>query len=125
MDKTFKTSKGFKVACWILAVVCIPFLVTIPFTLLMLWLAYGARVRVTEDKLVIRWFGTREHAWSDISSLKWVRAPGFIGGMMRPLGYELKSKPKATPRIAVGAHQDSDELVALIQQKTGLEAKAA
>ena len=72
----------------------------------------------------IRWFGTREHAWSDISSLSRVRAAGLVGGLMAPISYGLRSKPSANPRIALGAHEASAELLAVIEQKTGLQLAA-
>jgi hypothetical protein len=123
MERVFKTSTGFKVGCWVIAVLCGVFVVMLPFSLAVLWLAYRAQVRVTDDKIVVRWFGTREHAWSDIAKLAWVRGGGAVGGAMRPMSYELRSKPNANPRIAIGALQGSEELLAIITAKTGMEPK--
>lgn len=119
MDKTYRTSRGMKIGCWVLAVLCAVLIVLIPGTVMMLWIAHGAYVRVTDDKLYVRWFGTREIAWSDISSLRWGRAAGAVGAMLRPLSYELHSKPKSFGNIAIGAFEGSEELLAELARRTG------
>ena len=119
MDKTFRTSKGMKVGCWILAVLCAVFIVTLPGTLLMLWIAYGAHVRMTGDRLSIRWIGTREIAWSDIAGFTWAGGAGAVRAALRPLNYRLRSKPGSNANIAVGAFERSDEMLAELTRRTG------
>jgi len=119
MDRTFTTRSGFKASMWVLAIPCILLIVMIPFAIMALWMAYRGKVRVTDDKIIVSWLGTREHPWSDIGSLSRVRAPGFIGGLMAPISYGLRSKPRAAPRIPLGAFEAGDELLGIIQAKTG------
>ena len=120
MDKTFSTSKGMKVACWVLAVLCAVFIVTLPGTILMLWIAYGAQVRMTGDKLSIRWIGTREIPWSDISGFTWAGGAGAVRAALRPLKCQLRSKPGSNAgSIAVGAFERSDEMLAELTRRTG------
>jgi hypothetical protein len=107
-----------KIGCWILAVLCAVFVVLLPGTFLMLWIAYGAYLRITDDKLIIRWIGTREISWSDILSFSWGRAAGAIGAMMRPLSYTQHGK--ASPgNIAIGAFENSEEILAELTKRTG------
>jgi hypothetical protein len=119
MDKTFRTSKGMKVGCWVLAGLCAVFIVALPFTILMLWIAYGAHVRMTGDKLYIRWIGTREIPWSDISGFTWAGGAGAVRAALRPLKYQLHSKPGSNANIAVGAFERSDEMLAELTRRTG------
>lgn len=90
-DKVYRTRSGFKVTCWVLAVVCTVLVVLFPFGVLMLWIAYEASVR----------------------------AVGVVAGMLRPLSYQLRSKPSATPRLALGAFEGSDEILAELTRRTG------
>src|SRR5688500_15996658 len=71
VDKTYKPRTGMKVGCWVLAVLCAVFIVGLPGTFIMLWIAHGAYVRITDEKLYVRWIGTREIPWKDISGLSW------------------------------------------------------
>jgi hypothetical protein len=120
MDKTFGTSKGMKVGCWVLAVLCAVFIVTLPGTLLMLWIAYGAHVRMTGDKLYIRWIGSREIPWSDVSGFAWAGGAGAVRAALRPLKCQLHSKPGSNANtIAVGAFERSDEMLAELTRRTG------
>ena len=119
MDKTFGTSKGMKAGCWILAILCAVFIFTLPGTMLMLWLAYGAQVRMTGDKLRIRWIGSREIAWSDISGFSWAGGAGAVRAALRPLEYRRRSKPGSNPHIAVGAFERGDEILAELTRRTG------
>jgi hypothetical protein len=125
MDKIYRTSKGMKVGCWVLAVLCAVLVFLLPGTFLMLWIAHGAYVRITDDKLIVRWIGTREISWSDVSALRWGRAAGAIGAALRPLSYELHSKPRTHGNIAVGAFESTDELVAELTRRTGQAVLAA
>jgi len=119
MDKTFRTSNGMKVGCWVLAVLCAVFIVTLPGTMVMLWIAYGAQVRMTGDKLSIRWIGSREIPWSDISGFTWAGGAGVARAALRPLKYQLHSRPGSTANIAVGAFERSDEMLAELTRRTG------
>lgn len=108
-----------KIGCWILAVLCAVFIVTLPGTLLMLWIAYGAHVRMTGDRLFIRWIGTREIAWSDLSGFAWAGGAGAVRAVLRPLHYRLRSRPGSKANIAVGAFERSDEMLAELTRRTG------
>ena len=119
MDRIFRTSKGMKVGCWVLAVLCAVFIVTLPGTMLMLWIAYRAQVRMTGDKLYIRWIGTREIPWSDISAFTWAGGAGAVRAALRPLKYQLHSKPGSNASIAVSAFERSDEMLAEFTRRTG------
>jgi hypothetical protein len=120
MGKTYGTSTGFKVLCWVMAVICAVFIVLIPMSALLLWLAYGSRIETTDEHLVIKWFGTRRIAWGDFAELRWARGGGLVGALMKPVTYQLKSKPGGAPRFAVGAYQNSQEILDEIQRRTGL-----
>lgn len=117
MERVYRTSTGFKVGCWILAVICAVFIVLVPGTILMLWLAYKAEVRMTNDKLYVRWMGTREIPWKDLSGFEWARAAGIIGAMMRPLSYSLNGKSGGN--IAIGAFEKNDEILAELATRSG------
>lgn len=120
MDRVYGTRTGFKVGCWILAVVCAALVVLLPATFLMLWIAYRAQVRMTDDKLYVRWIGSREISWNDISRLEWARGRGAIGALMRPLAYSLHSKPRSRGNLAVGTFHGTDEILAELTRRTGL-----
>ena len=90
----------------------------------MLWLAYKAEVRITDDKLYVRWIGTREIPWSDISGFKWAPAAGAIGAMMRPLSYTLHSKPRSRGNIALGTFQNTEEILSELTRRTGQQIAA-
>jgi hypothetical protein len=119
MDKTFMTSKAMKLGCWILAVLCAVFVFTLPGAVLMLWIAYGAQVRMTRDTLCIRWIGSREIPWSDICGFAWADGGGVVRAVLRPLRYQLRSTPGSSANIAVGAFERGDELLAELSRRTG------
>lgn len=122
-ERIYRTRTGFKIGCWILAVICAVFVVLLPGTVLMLWLAYKAEVRMTDEKLYVRWIGTREIAWNDLSGFSWGPAAGAIGAMMRPLSYTQHSK-RSRGNIAVGTFQNTDEILAELTKRTGLQIAA-
>jgi len=124
MERTFGPATWFKVLCWVLAALCILLVFTLPFALVMIWLALKAKVVVGEQGLVVQWIGKRTIAWNEFAELRWGRAAGAVGAAMRPLTYRLDGK-KGWSNIAVGAYEGTDEIVAAIRERTGLEIAAA
>ncbi len=121
MDQTWHVGTGFKVFCWIMAVLCFALVVLAPGGFLLLWIAHGAYVKLTHDTLEVRWIGRRQVKLADITKLEWLRAAGVIGAMMQPLGYHLKDGSKwSTPRIPIGVFKGDKELLAELQKRTGL-----
>jgi hypothetical protein len=74
---------------------------------------------MTDDKLYIRWIGTREIPWSDISGFTWAGGAGAVLAALRPLKYQLHSKPGSNANIAVGAFERSDEMLAELTRRSG------
>ena len=119
MNKTYRTATSHKVMCWILAVLCMIIVFLFPFAFVMIYIAHAPFVRVEDQKMVLKWFGTREVAFSDIESIEKRRTKGFFAAMMAPHSYTLKSTKK-TGNIAVGAFEDSAEMLAEICKRAGL-----
>ena len=88
----YRTKTGFKVFCWIMAVICGVLVVLIPFSIMLLWLAYGAFIEVRSDALVIKWFGTRTVPWENFERFESGRAAGLVGALMQPLSYYTKQE---------------------------------
>jgi hypothetical protein len=115
----YRTTTGFKVFCWIMAVICAVLIVLLPFSVMLVVLAYRSRITITDEVLVVRWFGTRRIPWGEIASVRWARAAGLVGGLMRPITGELKNG-RSFGNIAVGAHRGMAEILEEIRKRTGL-----
>ena len=102
----------------VMAVICGVFIFLLPFSFLMWWVAYKSHVTIRQDKIVIRWLGTREIPWEDFASFQWARAAGAVGVAMRPMSYTLKSGK--TGNIAAGVFETA-ELLEELATHTGLE----
>jgi len=124
MEKTYKPRSGFRNFCIVMGVICILFVVLIPFAILLFWLGTQARITITDEHLVIRWFGTRRVPWNDISSLHVVGTQGVEEAATGPISYTLKSKPNGAPRIALGSFEGREEILAEITRRTGLQVQA-
>src|SRR5262245_13034973 len=118
-DTTYRPATWFKIMCWVLAVICAIFIVLLPGTIAMIWLALKAQVVVREDRIEVTWFKTRSIPWSSIKAMQWARAAGVIGVAMRPLSYQVEGQ-RGWGNIAVGAFEKNGEIIQALTKKTGL-----
>ncbi len=123
MEKTFGLKTGMKVMAWIVGIIGLPFfLVGVP----MIVLAVRGGITLRDDKVISTWVFRREHAWSDIAKIWWGRrAGGVVGAIMgRPLMLETKDGKKHGG-IMVEAYRGTDEVLAELKKRAGLEPTAA
>lgn len=120
MEQVFKVSSGFRIVCWVLAVVSCVIFILLPFGILLIFIAYKAEVRMTQDTLEARWIGRRVARWNEITEMSWGRSTGIIRTAMRPLRFVASSAGKTIQgNIPVGVFERSDELVAELQKRAG------
>lgn len=113
-ERVYPLRTGFKVFCWIMAAIC---LLIPPLAIALIWIVFKAEIRMTDAHLVVKWFGTRTIPWGEISNLQPARAQGVVGAMMMPHTYTLKSGKSGN--IAVGAHKETQEILAEIARRAG------
>lgn len=121
--KVYPLKTGMKVFCWIMAVICLPLVITIPGTVLMIMLAVRGKFVVHQDKCSFTWIRTRELAWSEISKIEWGwHAAGLMGLLMgKPLHYYDKEGKKAAFGIMVESYNDTDAILEAFKTHAGLE----
>jgi hypothetical protein len=138
-DRVYRLTKGWRVTCVVLGVLCCALIVLIPFGILMFILAAKARIAIADEGMVIRWMGTRAIAWEDFQDFRQmplsiaggVPGGGLLVGMAvgaakgvaaasirGPVGY-LQAGRKTWGNIAVHWHERSGEIVALMEERTG------
>ena len=120
MEDVYKLGSGFKVFFWILAVLCILMVFTIPFAILIIVLIFRAEVKLTPYTLERVWMGKKVWNINEITELKWLPTPGFLQKMMRPLMVVSKNPTKTVKAgIPVGTFERTEELVAELEKRTG------
>ena len=123
MEKVFPLKKSMKVFCWILAVVSIPLIVTLPATVLMVMMALRAKFVAREDGFSATWLMTTTVPWKEITQVEWGRAAGGIMGslMGRPLTYYLNGK--RIKGIMVNGYERPEEILALFKERANVVPK--
>ncbi len=124
MEKTYKLRTSHRNFCIFMGVLCCVLVVMIPFGIMMFWLATQPRITITDQHLIVRWFGTRTIPWADIASLRVAGTQGVQAAAQGPISYTLKSNPSGNPRIAVGSFEGREEIMAEITRRTGLQIQA-
>jgi hypothetical protein len=129
--KVYRLSKKWRTICIVLGVVCCLLIVMIPFGILMFVLAAKARIVMYDDRVEIKWMGTRKIAWSDFERLSQgtasVHGAGAVGAMVGaalisgPITYKLKNQKDVGSRIAVHWHENAPEILQEMQRRTGLQ----
>lgn len=120
MEQVYKLSSGFKIIFWILAVLCFLMVITIPATVLIIYVVYKAEVRLSPDRFERRWMGLKSVPWNEITELKWLPAAGALQKAMSPMRIVAKN-PTQTVKIGlpVGAFERSEEIIAELQKRSG------
>lgn len=124
-EKVFPLKKGMKVFCWIMGIICIPLIITIPAAVLMIMMATRARFEIHPDKAVAIWVRRREIPFSEVSNLEWgvQNARGLIGAMMgKPLHYYDQEGKKVFWGIMAEAYVDTPGIIDALEEKTGIRA---
>lgn len=126
MEQTLGLKSGMKIFSWIMGVICIPLIVTIPFAILMLMLAIRGGITLRADKFTTTWIRKRELAWADIAKIWWGPQPkGIAGAMMgRPLMLQLKNGKKPAG-IMIESYENTPEILQAFKTQAGLEPTAA
>jgi hypothetical protein len=121
-EKVYGLKTGMKVLCWVVGIICIPLIVTIPFAVLMIMLAVRARLEIHADKMVAIWVRRREIPFAEVTNLEWgIRAGGLMGALMgRPLHYFNPEGKKVFWGIMVNAYVETEDALSQIEAKTGL-----
>jgi hypothetical protein len=121
-DRVYHLKTNMKVLCWVVGVICIPLIVTIPAAVLMIMLAVRARLELRQDRLLAVWVRTREIPYSEIGGLSWgaQNAGGLMGMLMgRPIHYHDLQGNRKFWGIMVEAYENRDEALGELEARTG------
>ncbi len=122
-EKTFPLKTGMKVFAWIMGIICIPLIITIPLAVMMIMMATRARLEIHADRAVAIWVRRREIPFSEVSNLEWgvQNARGLIGALMgKPLHYYNQEGKKVFWGMMVEAYQDTPGILDALEEKTGI-----
>jgi hypothetical protein len=121
-EKVYGLKKGMKIFAWIMGIICIPLIVTIPGAILMIMLATRAKLVIRQDKMIATWIKTREYNWSELSGVSWgINKAGLIGALMgRPLHTHDKDGKKAPWGVMVNAYLNTEEILEEIEKRVEL-----
>jgi hypothetical protein len=120
MQKVFPLKTSMKVFCWIMAVICLPLIVTIPGTVLMLMLGLRGKFVANDDSFSATWIMTTTVPWKEVTQVEWGRpAGGVVGALMgRPLHYFRNGK--RCKGILVNSYERTAEILALFKERSNV-----
>jgi len=109
-----------------MGVLCALFIILVPFSI-PLFMLVKSGIWVTKDGVLVKWFGTRFHAWDDFEFVDWKHLSPFqtkdgdrLERIYRPLVYRLKNR-KTISQMAVHWSERQEILIQQLKNHLRLE----
>ena len=120
----YPLTKGRKRMMKGMGILCALFIILVPFSI-PLFMLVKSGIWVTKEGVLVKWFGTRFHAWDDFEFVDWKQLSPFqtqdgdrLERLYRPLVYRLKNR-KTISHMAVHWSERQDALIQQLKKHMG------